>query len=125
MKSQGELSRMLRMRGHRGCGTIDAMTDLADLTAEDFRPLLHEGFVLSDGAEGEHNGGAVSFEVELVEANEIPRGPGGRAPFSLVFQGDPELALPQRIYRIEHAQLGALDIFLVPIAPGRYEAVFT
>jgi hypothetical protein len=100
------------------------MTDLADLTAEDFRPLLHERFVLS-GARGEHNGGDVSFEVELVEVNEIPREPGGRAPFSIVFQGDAEPTLPQRIYRIEQAQLGALDIFLVPIAPGRYEAVFT
>jgi hypothetical protein len=63
--------------------------------------------------------------VELVEVTVIPREPNGRAPFSLVFQGDPELTLPQRIYRVEHAQLGALDIFLVPIARGRYEAVFT
>lgn len=101
------------------------MTDLADLTVEDFRPLLNERFVLSGGAGGEHNGGAISFEVELVEADEIPREQGGRAPFSLIFQGDPKLTLPQRIYRLEHTQLGALDIFLVPIAPGRYEAVFT
>ena len=117
---------MPRVRVCRCCGTIYSVTDLADLTAEDFRPVLHERFVLSGGAGSEHNGGAVSFEVELVEVNEIPREPGGRAPFSLVFQGgDPELTLPQRIYRVEHAQLGALDIFLVPIAPGRYEAVFT
>jgi hypothetical protein len=101
------------------------MADLADLTAEDFRPLLHERFVLSGGAGGDKNGGTVSFEMELVEVNLIPREPGGRAPFSLVFQGDPEPTLPQRIYRVEHPQLGALDIFLVPIAPGRYEAVFT
>ena len=101
------------------------VTDLADLTAEEFRPLLHERFVLNAGAEGENNGGAVSFEVELVEVNEIPREPDRRAPFSLEFQGDPDLTLAQRIYRLEHAQLGALDIFLVPIAPGRYEAVFT
>jgi len=97
---------------------------MADLTAEDFRPLLHERFVLR-GARGEHNGGEIPFEVELVDVTEIPREPGGRAPFSLVFQGGPDQTLPQAIYRVEHSRLGALDIFLVPIASGRYEAVFT
>jgi hypothetical protein len=101
------------------------MTDLADLTAEDFRPLLQERFVLKGGARGDQNGGDVSFEVELVEVTVIPREPNGRAPFSLEFQGDPELTLPQGIYRVEHERLGALEIFLVPIAHGRYEAVFT
>jgi hypothetical protein len=37
--------------------------------------------------------------------------------------------LPQRIYRVEHGELGAMEIFLVPIGPDevahRYEAVFT
>jgi hypothetical protein len=101
------------------------MADLADLTAEDFRPLLHERFALSGGAQSEHNGGAVSFEVELVEVTVIPREPNGRAPFSLEFQGDPAFTLAQGIYRVEHERLGALEIFLVPIAHGRYEAVFT
>ena len=65
------------------------------------------------------------FEVELVEVTEIPREPGGRAPFSLVFRGGPNPPLPQRIYRVEHDELGAIEIFLVPIASDRYEAVFT
>ena len=69
--------------------------------------------------------GAPAFEAELVEVTEIPREPGGRAPFSLVFEGGPDPPLPQRIYRVEHGELGALEIFLVPIAPGRYEAVFS
>jgi hypothetical protein len=100
------------------------VTDLADLTAEDFLPLVHERFVLSGGAWEEHNGGAVSFEVNLVEVTVIPREPGGRAPFSLEFQGDPEFTLAQGIYCVKHGRLGVLEIFLVPIAPGRYEAVF-
>ena len=83
------------------------------LTAESFRPHLHEQFRLD------------SHPVELVEVTEIPREPGGRAPFSLVFQGGPSPPLPQRIYPVEHPELGAMDIFLVPIAPDRYEAVFT
>ena len=72
-----------------------------------------------------------SLEATLVEASEL--GPAlvaeGRVPFSLVFLGPTEPVLPQRIYRVEHAELGALDIFLVPLGPDdvgqRYEAVFT
>jgi hypothetical protein len=64
------------------------------------------------------------FDVELIEVTEIAREPRGRAPFSLVFQGGPSPPLPQQIYRVEHKQLGAMEIFLVPIAPDRYEALF-
>jgi hypothetical protein len=91
---------------------------LETLTVDDFRPLLDDRFhVVPEGAE--------SFDVELVEVTEIPREPGGRAPFSLVFQGGPDPPLEQRIYRVEHDRLGELDIFLVPIAADRYEAIFT
>jgi hypothetical protein len=91
---------------------------LEDLTVDQFRPVLHDGFGIAPD-------GAPAFEVELVEVTEIPREPGGRAPFSLVFQGGPDPPLPQGIYRVEHDELGELDIFLVPIAADRYEAVFT
>ncbi len=91
---------------------------LDDLTFDDFRPLLEDRFHIAPD-------GAPAFEVKLVEVTEIPREPGGRAPFSLVFEGGPTPPLPQRIYRVEHDELGALDIFLVPIAVDRYEAVFT
>ena len=89
------------------------MRALETLTAADFEPLLHEQFRLGE------------FDVELVEVTEIPREPGGRAPFSLVFEGGPDPLLPQGIHRVEHERLGAMEIFLVPIAADRYEAVFT
>ena len=94
------------------------MRDIESLTVDDFAPLLHERFRVDPG-EGP------PFEVELLEVTEIPREPGGRAPFSLVFQGGPSPPLPQSIYRVEHDGLGILDVFLVPIAIDRYEAVFT
>ena len=94
------------------------MRDLERLTVDDFAPLLHERFRVEPGEEP-------PFEVELVEVSEIAREPSGRAPFSVVFEGGPSQPLPQRIYRVEHDGLGALDIFLVPIAADRYEAVFT
>ena len=57
------------------------------------------------------------------------RGPAGRTPFSLVFRSPPGAPLPQRIYRLQHEELGALDLFLVPIGPDEvgmcYEAVFS
>ena len=91
---------------------------LDKLTVDDFRPLQGQRFRISpDGAE--------PFEVELVEVTEIPREPGGRAPFSLVFQGGPNPPLEQRIYQMEHDKLGELDLFIVPIAVDRYQAIFT
>lgn len=57
-------------------------------------------------------------------------GPGGREPFSLLFLGPREPVLPQRIYPLEHAELGRIDIFLVPVGPNaegamQYEAIFS
>ena len=92
--------------------------DLGTLTVDDFAPLRGRTFVIAPGD-------APPFEAELVQVSEIPREPGGRAPFSLIFQGGPDPPLPARIYRVEHAELGALEIFLVPIAADRYEAIFT
>ena len=98
--------------------TIRAVPDLEDLSAADFAPLLHERFRIVPDA-------PAPFDVELVEVAEPGGGaPAGR-PFSLVFRGGPSPPLPQRIYRVQHEALGPLDIFLVPIASDRYEAVFT
>jgi hypothetical protein len=37
--------------------------------------------------------------------------------------------LPQRIYRLEHEQMGPLELFIVPVGPDGdglgYEAIFT
>jgi hypothetical protein len=79
------------------------------------------------------------LEAELIDVTEL--GAGGtsasdgrskedaqRRPFSIVFRGAPNLVLPQRIYPVEHAVLGTLQLFLVPLGPDRagmrYEAVF-
>ena len=91
---------------------------LETLTVDRFRELLNDRFRISP-PDGE------AFDVQLVDVTEIPREPGGRAPFSLVFEGGPSPPLEQRIYRVEHDGLGAMEIFLVPIAVDRYEAVFT
>ena len=91
---------------------------LETFTAETFKPLLNERFelVAEDGR----------VDLELVDVTESA-GSGAelRAPFSIVFSGPADPILPQAIYRLEHPELGVFDLFLVPIAAGNYEAVFT
>jgi hypothetical protein len=95
---------------------------LEDFTVETFEDRLGETFRVGEGAD--------ELELELVEATPGPGGQpaSGRVPFSLVFRGPPEPVLPQRIYRFEHHELGAFDLFIVPIGPDetgmQYEAVF-
>ena len=90
-----------------------------------FQPLVGQAFALHPDAAS-----ADALDVVLVQATALAHGEGRpRTPFSLVFRGPLRPVMPQQIYRIEHAELGALDIFLVPIGPDahgmRYEAVFT
>lgn len=71
-----------------------------------------------------------SFPTTLLAANSLGPYPGAaREPFSLVFASADRVLVPQRIYEIRHTGLGAFELFLVPIGPGRagmrYEAVFT
>jgi hypothetical protein len=102
--------------------TIRVVPDLETLTAADFAPLLHERFRIGHDV-------PAPFDVELIEVAEVGGGAALRRPFSLVFRGGPSPPLPQRIYRVEHEELGAIEIFLVPIARDErgmtYEAVFT
>ena len=52
-----------------------------------------------------------------------------RTPFTLIFVGPPTPILPQRIYRLEQADMDPFELFLLPVGPGeqgmRYEAIFT
>ena len=65
----------------------------------------------------------------LESASAAGEWPGGRDPFSLIFVGPGEPMLPQAIYALTHADLGVLEIFVVPIAGDaegvRYQAIFT
>jgi len=95
--------------------------DLADLNLQTFEPLVGDAFAI-DADPG-------SVELALHSALALGDWPGGRQPFSLTFRGPREPQLPQAIYRLEHAEAGALEIFIVPIAADgestMYEAVFT
>lgn len=66
------------------------------------------------------------LEMELISAIEL--GDSSGRPFSIVFRGPQDVLLPQRIYRMEHAEIGSFELFLVHIGPDeeglRYEAIF-
>lgn len=101
------------------------MTDLDQLTCEAFSDHVDQPFSLR-GADGE------TRDLELAEARTMGSPPKGdkRHSFSVVFRCENPEPLPQQIYTVEHAELGALELFLVPVGPDgddemRYEAVFT
>ena len=94
------------------------MSDARPFTLDRFEPLVGSRFMLWLDDE-------TGLPAQLIEARAAA---GSRQGFSLTFEAAPEPALPQRIYRLQHPQLEALDLFLVPVArtPGalHYEAVF-
>ena len=88
------------------------MIDLQTATHSDFEPCLNQPFRLGDGV-----------ELRLVQV-ELRGHAAKRQAFSLIFEGGPEPPLAQAIHRLEHETLGVLELFLVPLGPARYEAVF-
>ena len=71
------------------------------------------------------------LDLRLTGIDQLPTEPQGPRPepFSLVFTGPFQRPLDQRSYRLEHTDLGELEIFLVPIGYDTdgerlYEAVF-
>ena len=95
---------------------------LETLTRDDLAPYLNQKFQLS-------NEDHPIFEVEMIEAEEMPGTASQRKPFSVIFLAPAEPLLEQAIYSLSHQEIGPLDLFLVPLGPFRegmkYEAVFT
>lgn len=100
------------------------MKTLEQLQSDDFVPHLNQIFTIQlDGIE------PIVLELVLVTEKGAGFRPGTRRPFSLLFLGSVSSQyLLQHMYRLEHSELGALDIFLVPLGPEagrmRYEAIF-
>ena len=96
---------------------------LEKLTVETFLNHKDSHFSLLQGSEP-------AADLTLVEVSSSPPPAAGmRQPFSLIFSGTSGVVLPQRIYSLTHAEIGTLDIFLVPIgatpAATQYQAVFS
>jgi hypothetical protein len=97
---------------------------LARLRVEDFEQRIGERFRVKAAG-----GRAFTLELISVDALEAPAG-RGRTPFSLEFRHRAARShVPQQTLAVEHPELGAFDLFVVPLGPGpvgmRYEAIFT
>lgn len=100
------------------------MKTLAQLQSVDFIPYVNQTFTIRQK-------GIKPIGLELVLVTESRAGvpPGARQPFALYFLG-PQSShyLLQNTYRLEHPEMGVLNIFLVPRAVQagrmRYEAIF-
>jgi hypothetical protein len=97
---------------------------LDQLTIESFEPLVGSTFW------AEFPNGA-KVELRLTRAAKVMESEAARLerhPFSLFFVGPRSYMLQQQIYRLTHEQLGAMEIFLVPVGQDaqtyQYEAVF-
>jgi hypothetical protein len=103
------------------------VTDLDWLTFDLFEGRVGETFEVNVTEEQ-----VVPLELaEAIESTEAGGpGPDGqeRLQFSLVFTGPGETVLQQGTYRVSHADLGELELFLVPLGPKsggmQYEAAF-
>jgi hypothetical protein len=99
------------------------MNTLDKLQSSDFVPYLNQTFCIRlEDME--------AIGLELVSVTEAGQrsGPEARAPFSLQFLGPVSSQyLVQHIYWLEHDQIGALELFIVPLGPERgrmrYEAI--
>jgi hypothetical protein len=102
------------------------MKDLDRLVKDDFDQHVGDEFEVELG-------GDQTLSLELVSSDPLSSDTVERAtrtPFSLIFRSAGERRhAPQQIYTVRHAELGAIEIFLVPFGPDeggmRYEAVFT
>jgi hypothetical protein len=70
-------------------------------------------------------------ELELTEVKGYlskPNEQTGMERFSAFFRGPGDRYLQQKVYALEHEQMGAFELFLVPVSQDqtglRYEAVF-
>lgn len=96
------------------------MIALDQLTCAQCEPLVGQPFTCSDPV----------FAITLAEAVVLGAARPGveRQPFALRFHGAPALRLPQQVYRLENAQLGPLDIFIVQTGAdtqaSHFEAIF-
>ena len=93
---------------------------LEDLKKSSFDPFVEQKFLI-------HLGPSERLEVELVGISEMKC--QRTESFSLLFKGPSDKVVPQRIYRMEHPEMGTLELFLAPVMvagdPGmHYEAVF-
>ncbi len=97
---------------------------LNELTDSDFQPLINDEFSFVEN-------GTSTQTFELMDVSLLGQAPAAdqRHAFSLLFRGPDTDAPQQQVFQLQHAGLGQLELFLVPVGSDEsgmlYEAVFT
>jgi hypothetical protein len=93
---------------------------LEQLSAEDFSKHLNTKFKVYYSDDN-------VFEAELVEVFELKTN-ANLESFSLMFLLPVDFGFEQRVFKIEHPEIGTMELFIVPIrqveSKIRYEAIF-
>lgn len=84
------------------------------LTAEQLKKSGFEATCKSDFLVSPVDQPANAARLLLAELRTRPA-PPGYEQFSLLFQGPPEPTLPQGTYRFQHARMGEMPLFMVPV----------
>ena len=99
------------------------MIDLASLDNKTLAPLVGQTMTLRSG---QHSVPLV-LESIVVHGEKAPQ--AVREPFSITFRGASGLRIPQAIYRVEHPELGAMEIFITQVGDGpkgsEFESIFS
>lgn len=94
------------------------------LALSEVRALVHQTFTLTAGTE--------TLDLVLAEVRDLgvrATAQGQQDNYSLLFRSPVrDRYAPQAVYRLDHAGVGPLEVFLVPLGPDaegmRYEAIF-
>ena len=95
------------------------------LTSESFAACMGQTFRV---VPPEEVGAPLDLELCNLRTFEASGPTQRQQPFAIEFRGPRDRVLSQGMWHLEHPQLGAHDIFLVPVGPDDagmcYEAVF-
>ncbi len=96
---------------------------MTGLVFEDFKDRVGTTFTLA-----QEGFPPLSLVLETAEALVDHGGPAGRPPFSLILRCADPRVLQQQLYRMTQAELGEVEIFIVPVGQNatgiEYQAIF-
>jgi hypothetical protein len=90
---------------------------VTELVTGTFEPHVGTRFTATPSLGGE------PIELTLSSCVESPHARPDHPAFSLTFESSEPNPREQQIFALRHAELGELDLFLVPVGPREYEAV--
>jgi hypothetical protein len=98
-----------------------------DRKAKSLDHLHHQDFAGLVNTRFSAKSGRKAVALTLISARQIGSDSKGRS-FSLKFTGKPDQTLTQRIYELQHDEIGAFDVFMVPnqtdVRGQHYEVLF-